>query len=71
MDHGNPPSRIPVVLVPYTAAGQVSMTGSDLDRVALTGPAGRWVAVRSRTWLEFWRSEAGLDGFCAQRGCAM
>jgi len=56
-------SGIPVVLVPYTAARQVSMTGSDLDRVALTGPAGRWVAERSRAWLEFWRSEAGLDGF--------
>ena len=56
-------SGIPVVLVPYTAARQVSLTGSDLDRIALTGPAGRWVAERSRAWLEFWRSEAGLDGF--------
>lgn len=56
-------SGIPVILIPYTAARQVSMTGSDLDRVALTGPAGRWVAERSRAWLELWRSEAGLDGF--------
>ena len=56
-------SGIPVVLIPYTAARQVSMTGSDLDRIARTGPAGRWVAERSRAWLEFWRSEAGLDGF--------
>ncbi len=56
-------SGVPVVLVPYTAARQVSVTASDLDRVALASPAGRWVAGRSRAWLEFWRSEAGLDGF--------
>ncbi|MEO5772241.1 MAG: nucleoside hydrolase [Burkholderiaceae bacterium] len=56
-------SGIPMVLVPYTAARQVSLTGSDLDRVARTGPAGRWVAERSRAWLEFWRSEGGLAGF--------
>ena len=56
-------SGVPVVMVPYTAARQVLMTGSDLDRVALTNPAAGWVAERSRAWLEFWRSEAGLDGF--------
>jgi inosine-uridine nucleoside N-ribohydrolase len=56
-------SGIPVVLVPYTAARQVLLTGGDLDRIALTSPAGQWVAERSRAWLEFWRSEAGLDGF--------
>jgi hypothetical protein len=56
-------SGIPVILVPYTAARQVSLTRSDLDRIALTGPAGQWVAERSRAWLEFWHSEAGLDGF--------
>ncbi len=56
-------SGIPVVLVPYSAARQVLMTSGDLDRIALSGPAGRWVAERSRAWLEFWRREAGLDGF--------
>ena len=56
-------SGIPVILVPYTAARQVLMTSGDLDRVALTGAAGRWVAERSRAWLGFWRSEAGLVGF--------
>ena len=56
-------SGIAVILVPYTAARQVSMTGSDLDRIAGMGTAGRWVAERSRQWLELWRSEAGLDGF--------
>ena len=38
------------------------MTGSDLDRIALAGPAGRLVAERSRAWPEFWRSAAVLDG---------
>ena len=56
-------SGIPLIFIPYTAARQVSMTGSELDRVARTGPAGRWVAERSRAWLAYWRSEAGLAGF--------
>ena len=56
-------SGVPVVLIPYSAARQVLMTGGDLDRVARTGRAGAWVDERSRAWLEFWRSEAGLDGF--------
>ena len=41
-------SGIPMVLFPYTAARQVSMTDGDLDRVTRIGPAGRWVAERSR-----------------------
>lgn len=56
-------SGIPLVLLPYSAARQVSMTGSDLDALARTMPAGQWVANRSREWLAFWRSEVGLDGF--------
>ncbi len=56
-------SGIPVILIPYTAARQVSMTGRDLDRVARTGPAGKWVSERSRAWLAFWHSAAGQDGF--------
>ena len=56
-------SGIPLIFIPYTAARQVSMTGSELDRVARTGPAGRWVAERSRAWLAYWCSEAGLAGF--------
>lgn len=56
-------SGVPAVLVPYTAARQVSMTGSDLDRIADVGMAERWVAERSRAWLEFWRSDVGLNGF--------
>lgn len=56
-------SGVPIVLVPYTAARQVSMTSGELDGIAGMGQAGRWVAERSRQWLAFWRDEAGLDGF--------
>ena len=56
-------SGVPLTLIPYTAARQVLMTGSDLDRVARLGPAGAWIATRSRAWLSFWRSDVGLDGF--------
>jgi inosine-uridine nucleoside N-ribohydrolase len=56
-------SGVPVILVPYTAARQVSVTARDLDRMARTGPPGRWVAERSRGWLAFWRRDVGLDGF--------
>ena len=56
-------SGVPVVFVPYSAARQVMLTSSDLDRIGRIGHAGAWVAQRSRAWLEFWRIEAGLDGF--------
>lgn len=56
-------SGIPLVLIPYTAARAVSITGSDLDAMARTVPAGQWVASRSREWLQFWRNDVGLDGF--------
>ncbi len=56
-------SGVPVILIPYAAARQVSMTGGDLDRIARMGTAERWVMARSRPWLDFWRSEVGLNGF--------
>ena len=56
-------SGIPVVLVPYTAARQVSLRSHDLDRIAVMGAAGRWVSDRSRPWLRWWRREVGLEGF--------
>ncbi len=56
-------SGIPLVLLPYSAARQITMTSSDLDALARTTPAGQWVADRSRDWLEFWHREVGLNGF--------
>lgn len=54
---------LPMTLVPYEAARQVTFTEADLGRIAATGRAGRWVAERSRGWLGFWREEVGRDGF--------
>ncbi len=56
-------SGVPVVFIPYSAARQVMLTSSDLDRIGRLDHAGAWVAQRSRAWLRFWRNEAGLDGF--------
>lgn len=56
-------SGIPLVLLPYTAARHVMVTGGDLDALAGSAPAGQWVAQRSRAWLDFWHSEVGLEGF--------
>lgn len=56
-------SGIPLVVIPYDAARRVLMTSSDLDRIARSGPAGKWVAEQSRAWLAFWRSDVGLEGF--------
>lgn len=56
-------SGIPLVLIPYTVARSVLITGSDLDALARLGPAEQWVASRSRAWLRFWRDDVGLNGF--------
>ena len=56
-------SGISLVMVPYEAARQVRLNPTDLDRIAGTGPAGRWVAERARSWLEYWQREIGTDGF--------
>ena len=54
---------VPMTLVPYEAARQVTFTATDLGKIAATGRAGRWVAERARGWLGFWREDVGRDGF--------
>lgn len=54
---------VPMTLVPYEAARQVTFTEADLAKIAATGRAGLWVAERSRGWLDFWREEIGREGF--------
>lgn len=54
---------LPLVLVPYEAARSVQLGAVDLDRIAASGPAGAWVARRSRDWLKFWKEGIGLEGF--------
>jgi inosine-uridine nucleoside N-ribohydrolase len=54
---------VPLVLVPYDAATAVEIDRATLDRLAATGPAGRWVARRSTTWLDYWNADVGREGF--------
>jgi inosine-uridine nucleoside N-ribohydrolase len=56
-------AALPLTLVPYDAARQVLFTPHDLQRLADSGPAARWVAEASASWLQFWRTQAGVDGF--------
>jgi purine nucleosidase len=55
--------RLPTTLIPYEVAREVSVGGSDLDRMAAAEGASAWVAGRAREWLEFWRKDVGLAGF--------
>ena len=54
---------LPMTLVPYAAARQVSLTGSDLSLLEAQGGAAAWIALRARGWLAFWRKDIGRDGF--------
>jgi inosine-uridine nucleoside N-ribohydrolase len=54
---------LPMTLVPYEAARHVALAARDVEALAATGGAARWVAERSRSWLRFWREEVGRDGF--------
>lgn len=55
--------NLPMTLVPYVAARQVSLTGEDLAVLEADGGAAAWVAWRARPWLSFWRQDIGKPGF--------
>ncbi|QFT66718.1 Pyrimidine-specific ribonucleoside hydrolase RihB [Labrenzia sp. THAF35] len=54
---------VPITLIPYEAARDVTLTSRDLDDIAEAGPAGEWVAQGASQWLDFWEEDVGLDGF--------
>ncbi len=54
---------LPMTLVPYAAARQVSLTGTDLTFLEAEGGSTAWVASRARDWLAFWRADIGRNGF--------
>jgi inosine-uridine nucleoside N-ribohydrolase len=56
-------TQVPLTLVPYDAARHVLFTPRDLQRLVVSGGAARWVAEASASWLQFWRTQAGVDGF--------
>jgi purine nucleosidase len=55
--------RLPMTLVPYTAAREITLTESDLARLEAKGGSSAWVARRARGWLDFWKKDVGKDGF--------
>jgi inosine-uridine nucleoside N-ribohydrolase len=55
--------RLPLTLIPYEAARNVSLTGSDLARLEVYGGAAAWVASRAQRWLDFWATAVGRRGF--------
>ena len=54
---------IPITLMPYEGARNVSLTGDDLAALKAAGGAPAWVAERAGGWLRFWRDVVGLGGF--------
>ncbi len=54
---------LPISLIPYDVARDVSLTGSNLERIGQSGSAGAWVGLGARGWLDFWRDDIGLEGF--------
>ena len=56
-------SGVPVTLLPFEAARQVTITAKDLDQVSdIDGTAG-WLADVSRGWIRFWEKSLGENGF--------
>lgn len=47
-------SKIPPVLVPIETAGRLQADSTDMGRLRDSGPAGAYLASRSRIWLWFW-----------------
>lgn len=55
--------NLPMTLVPYEAAREVSLTGADLAGLEAHGRAAAWVASRARGWLAFWENDVRKNGF--------
>lgn len=54
---------LPMTLVPYEAARDVTVSSTFLDHLADRGKAAEWVAQQARPWLSYWRDDIGRDGF--------
>jgi len=54
---------LPMTLVPYDVAREVSLTGADLSKLEREGGADGWVAEKAEEWLGFWKNDIGKNGF--------
>jgi purine nucleosidase len=55
--------QLPLTLIPYEVARDVSLTGRDLAQLEAHGGVAAWVASRAQGWLDFWATEIGRRGF--------
>jgi len=55
--------RLPLTLIPYEAAREVTLSAGAFDRMEAHGGPAAWVARRARRWLGHWRDDIGIDGF--------
>jgi pyrimidine-specific ribonucleoside hydrolase len=55
-------SRIPLTLLPIEASGRLQVDANDLKGLRRSGPAGEFLARRSKVWLWFWTKFAKTNG---------
>jgi len=55
-------SRIPLTLLPIETSGRLQVDANDLNELSRSGPAGEFLAQRSRVWLWFWTKFMKTDG---------
>lgn len=56
-------SGIPLILTPFELATKVTITRSDLDRLAAGDEAARWLRQVSQPWMSFWEDHLHKKGF--------
>ena len=56
-------SSVALAFAPWEVSSHVWMTKADLDQLAQSSASGKWVADRSRGWLQMWRDRFKTPGF--------
>jgi len=56
-------SGVPITLIPFELATQLTITAADLDRLRSGDKPARWLAEVSQEWLSFWKTSLGKEGF--------
>lgn len=56
-------TEIRLELAPWEVSSHVWLRSADLAALAEFSEAGRWVADNTKTWVERWRANLGVDGF--------
>ncbi|WP_373543222.1 nucleoside hydrolase [Chamaesiphon sp.] len=56
-------SGIPLVLTPFELATKVTITRSDLDKLASGDEAAQWLRQVSQPWMSFWEDRLHKQGF--------